>query len=106
MAWIWLALAIVFEIAGTLSLKQAAHGPRRWYAAVGVGYGISYTFLALTLAAGMPLGVAYGIWSGVGVIIMAILGRLLFKEPLTWVMGLGIVLITGGVVLVELGSGH
>lgn len=103
MSWLGLALAIIFEILGTLSLKQAATASKRWYLAVVAGYGISYAFLAMALA-DIPLGVAYGIWSGVGVVAMAILGRLIFKERLTWVMGLGIVLITGGVVLIQLGS--
>lgn len=105
MAWFSLALAIVFEILGTLSLKQAATASKRWYLAVLAGYGISYAFLALALSE-IPLGVAYGIWSGVGVVAMAILGRILFKERLTWIMGLGIVLITGGVILIQLGSTH
>lgn len=105
MAWLSLALAILFEILGTLSLKQAATASKRWYLAVLAGYGISYAFLALALSE-IPLGVAYGIWSGVGVVAMAILGRVLFKERLTWIMGLGIVLITGGVILIQLGSTH
>lgn len=105
MAWFSLALAILFEILGTLSLKQAATASKRWYLAVLAGYGISYAFLALALSE-IPLGVAYGIWSGVGVVAMAILGRVLFKERLTWIMGLGIVLITGGVILIQLGSTH
>ena len=58
----------------------------------------------MTLVQGVPLGVAYGIWAAAGVAIIAVVSRLLFDEPLTWVMGLGIVLIVGGVLLVEVGS--
>jgi small multidrug resistance pump len=54
----------------------------------------------------MPLGVAYGIWAAAGVALTAIAGRLLFQERLTWVMSLGIVLIIGGVLLVEVGAAH
>lgn len=54
----------------------------------------------------MALGVAYGIWAAAGVALTAILSRILFKEPLTWVMGLGIILIAGGVLLIELGAAH
>jgi small multidrug resistance pump len=50
----------------------------------------------------MPLGIAYGVWSAVGVVLTAILGRLLFQEPFTWVSALGVALITGGVLLVLL----
>ena len=107
-AWLWLAGAIVFEIAGTLSLRMASIGSpragRRWYPAVVLGYLVSYCLLALALGAGMPLGVAYGIWSAVGVAAMAVLSRLLFKEPLSWIMSLGIVFIVGGVLLIETGA--
>lgn len=59
--------------------------------------------LALTLNEGMPIGVAYGIWTACGVALTAVLGRVLFKDPLTWVMALGVALIAGGVILIELG---
>jgi small multidrug resistance pump len=54
----------------------------------------------------MPLGVAYGIWAAAGVALTAVIGRLLFKEPFTWLMGLGILLIVGGVLCIELGAAH
>lgn len=104
-AWMLMAGAVVCEVTGTLSLR-AAIDDRRWYAAVAVGYLSAFTLLALTLAAGMPLGVAYGVWTAAGVALTAIFSRLLFNEPLTRVMVLGIVLIMVGVLLVELGSSH
>ena len=60
----------------------------------------------LALAGGMALGVAYGIWAASGVALTAILSKFLFKEPFTWLMGLGIVLIVGGVLCIELGAVH
>jgi small multidrug resistance pump len=106
MSWVYLALAIVSEVAATLSLRVASQGKNLWYAPVGVGYGAAFTFLTLALAGGIPLGVAYGIWAAAGVALTAIASRLLFKEPLTRVMGLGIVLIIAGVLLIELGGAH
>ena len=53
---------------------------------------------------GTPLGVAYGIWTAAGVALAAVFSRLLFREPLTPLMGAGIVLIACGVLLVELGA--
>ena len=94
--------AIVLEVSGTLSLRMGAVGSRWWYAAVAVLYAGAFGLLALVLAAGMPLGIAYGVWSAVGVVLTAILGRLLFQEPFTWVGALGVALITGGVLLVLL----
>ena len=71
-----------------------------------VGYVTAFTLLSLTLAQGVPLGVAYGIWAASGVALTAILSKFLFKEPFTWLMGLGIVFIVGGVLLIELGAAH
>ena len=62
--------------------------------------------LVVVLGQGVALGVAYGIWAAAGVAITAIISRLFFKEPLTWIMGLGIALIVGGVLLIEIGATH
>lgn len=92
--------AILLEAGGTLSLRMGAHGSRLWYLAVAVLYSGAFLCLALVLAAGMPLGVAYGTWAAAGVVLTALLGRTLFDEPFTWLTGLGIALIAGGVLLV------
>ncbi|MDV8001109.1 DMT family transporter [Rhodococcus sp. IEGM 1408] len=104
MAWAYLVVAIGCELAATLSLRMAVDNAR-WYGVVVPGYLVSFVFLSLTLAAGMPLGVAYGVWTAAGVALAAVLSRVLFREPLTLLMGAGIVLIAGGVLLVELGAG-
>ena len=52
----------------------------------------------------MPVGVAYGIWSASGVALTAVLAALVFRDPLTVRIGLGIAAVIGGVLLVELGS--
>jgi small multidrug resistance pump len=106
MSWVYLALAIVTEVAATLSLRMASQGRALWYVPVGVGYLIAFTMLTLALSEGIPVGVAYGIWAAVGVALTAVASRVLFKEPLTKVMGLGIVLIIAGVLLIELGGAH
>lgn len=105
MAYLFLIGAILFEVGGTVSLRLAVDD-KRWYGAVVVGYLAAFTMLALTLAGGLPLGVAYGIWAASGVALTAVIGRFLFKEPFTWLMGLGIILIIGGVLLIELGAAH
>ncbi|MEX5306248.1 multidrug efflux SMR transporter [Kocuria sp. CPCC 205258] len=104
MAWLFLSVSILTEVAGTLSLRMAAGGRRRWYAAVTVGYLVAFTCLSLVLAEGMALGVAYGIWSASGVALTALAGRVLFREPFTWVTAAGVALIAGGVLLIELGA--
>lgn len=106
MSWLLLAGAVLSEVGGTLSLRVASGGRRRWYAAVAVGYLLAFTLLSLALAAGIGLGVAYGIWAAAGVALTALLAKPLFGEPLTPVMGLGIGLIMAGVLVVELGAAH
>jgi small multidrug resistance pump len=54
----------------------------------------------------MPIGIAYGIWAAAGVALTAVLSKFLFKDPLTRLMSLGIILIIGGVLLIELGATH
>lgn len=102
-AWLFLCAAIVLEVAGSLSLKGALDAPAL-YAVVVAGYVGAFAFLALTLRAGLPLGVAYGIWGATGVALTATLSSQIFDEPLTPLMGLGIAVIIAGVLCVELGS--
>jgi small multidrug resistance pump len=101
--WVLLGGAIVTEVTGTLSLRGAQDHP--WlYAVTAVGEVTSFFLLVKVLQAGMPLGVAYGIWSALGVAATAVLSAFLFDETFTGVMALGLALIVGGVVLVENGS--
>ncbi|WIE80231.1 SMR family transporter [Curtobacterium sp. MCSS17_016] len=103
MGWVLLAIAIVTEVGATISLKLATDGKRIWYVAVVAGYLIAFSLLAVALTLGLPIGVAYGIWAATGVALTAVLGRVLFREPLTALMLGGIALIIVGVFLVELG---
>ena len=102
--WGFLAAAIAFEVLAAISLRMAVSSRRGWYALVVVGYGCAFALLGLTLARGMPLSVAYGVWTAAGVALTAALGKVLFDEPFTWVMALGVALIIGGVLLVHLGA--
>ena len=104
MAWLYLSIAILFEVAGTACLRVASLGRRRWYAGVAVAYLVAFAGLTLALRAGMPLGVAYGIWAAVGVALTALVSRFIFDEPFTLLMAGGIALIAGGVLVIELGA--
>ncbi|KUI20819.1 cation transporter [Mycobacterium sp. GA-1285] len=97
-----LAAAIAFEVLATLSLR-ASEGFRKkaWIAPIVLGYLASFYLLWLTLALGMPVGIAYGVWTACGVALVAVIARFLFTEPLTWVMALGIALVVGGVLTIE-----
>lgn len=99
-----LGLAIVSEVAGTLSLRASAGLTRLpWAIATLTGYLVAFTLLARVLKMGMPVGVAYGVWAATGVALTAVAGRLLWSDPLTPSMVVGIILIGSGVLLVELG---
>ena len=107
MTWLLLSTAILLEVGGTLALRQSDGMRKRWWAAATVvTYVVSTWLLWLTLEAGMAVGVAYGIWAATGVALTAIASRVLFQEPLTPVMAIGIALIAAGVLVVELGASH
>ena len=101
--WLALAGAIVVEVCATLSLRASdGFRQRAWIAPVIIGYLISFALLWWTLQLGMPVGIAYGVWSACGVALVALAARALFGEPLTPLMMAGIVLIIGGVLTIEL----
>lgn len=102
-AWWLLGAAIAFEVTATLSLKGALAIPAL-YAVVVVGYVAAFVCLSRVLRAGMPLGVAYGVWSAAGVALTAGLSMLIFDEPVTVLMACGMALVVGGVLCVELGA--
>jgi small multidrug resistance pump len=98
-----LAVAIVSEVVATLSLR-AALDQGVWFVLVAIGYVVAFWLLSAVLAAGMPVGVAYGIWAASGVALTAVLATLVFQDPFTVQIGLGIALVMLGVLLVEAGS--
>lgn len=103
MMWLTLAGAIVLEVIATMSLR-ASDGlkKRKWIAPIVVGYTCSFWLVYETLALGMPVGVAYGVWSACGVALVALLAKVLFGEPLTPTMIFGMVLIIAGVLTIDL----
>jgi len=103
MTWWALGGAILIEVLATLALR-ASDGLRKraWIVPVVAGYLVSFYLLWLALSQGMPVGIAYGVWSACGVALVAVIARFAFSEPLTLMMGLGIALIVGGVLTIEL----
>jgi small multidrug resistance pump len=101
--WALLAGAIFTEVAATLSLR-ASQDHSAWLMLVVAGYVASFILLTLVLRAGVPVGVAYGIWGALGTAVTAVLAAVLFGDPFTWPIVAGIGLIIAGVLLVEFGS--
>lgn len=104
-AWMFLFAAIASEVTGSLSLKGALDRPAL-YLLVVTGFVLAFVFLAQVLRRGLPIGVAYGIWGAAGVAATAILSTLIYGEPFSALMGVGIVLVIAGVVLIELGGNN
>ncbi|MER7178247.1 multidrug efflux SMR transporter [Streptomyces hyaluromycini] len=106
MGYLTLAGAIAAEVAATTAMKYADGFSRLWPSLLtGLGYVVSFLLLAQTLKT-LSIGTAYAIWSGVGTATIAVLGLLLFGEALTLVKVVGILLIVGGVVVLNLGGAH
>lgn len=82
-AWALLAVAIAFEIAGT-SLLKASDGFARWGYGMGsmACYWVCFAFLAAAIKT-IPVGIAYAIWSGVGIVAIALIGWLAFRQSLS-----------------------
>ncbi|MBF6428411.1 multidrug efflux SMR transporter [Nocardia cyriacigeorgica] len=107
MTFLFLALAIVSEISATVSLKLSEGFTKLVPSiVVVVGYAAAFVFLSQALKRGMAVGVAYGIWSAVGVAAVALIGVLFLDERLTLVQVGGIALVILGVVALELGGAH
>lgn len=104
MKWIYLGIAIVSEVIATSALRAADGFTRIWPSlAVVVGYAISFYFLSLTLRS-IPVGIAYAIWSGVGILLISVAGWLLFGQKLDAPAILGLSLIVLGVAILNLFS--
>jgi small multidrug resistance pump len=101
MNWLYLAVAIVMEVVATSALK-ASDGFTRLLpsALVVVGYAAAFYLLSLTLRT-MPVGVVYAVWSGVGVVLITLVGWLVFKQALDLPAFIGIALIATGVIVLN-----
>lgn len=103
--WVLLGIAIVAEVIGTSFLKASDGFTRLWPSAVVVfSYCIAFYFLALTLKT-MPVGIAYAVWAGAGIALIALIGWVVFGQALDLPAAIGISLIVAGIVVLQLFSG-
>lgn len=100
--WLILAGAIALEVTATLALRAAVDSSW-WMVLTVAGYAGAFVTLSALLRMGVPIGVVYGIWAAAGVALTAILGTVLFAEPFTPLIGLGIATVIAGIVLIETG---
>lgn len=102
----WLALlgAIGFEVVGTTLLQQSQQFTRPWPTlGLALCYGLAFYLLSIALRQ-VPVGLAYAIWSGLGVVAISVIGVVLFKQRLDIPAIAGLTMIVGGVVVINLFS--
>jgi multidrug transporter EmrE-like cation transporter len=105
--WLFLGIAIVAETVATSALKSSEGFSRLIPSIIVVaGYACAFYFLSLTLRT-IPIGVAYAIWSGVGIVLVALIGWFMFgqKLDLPTLVGMGLI-ISGVVVMNVFSSAH
>lgn len=104
MTYVYLLIAIVFETIGTAGLQASEQFTKlKPLALTAICYVASFYFLSLTLRA-MPVGLAYAIWSGLGIVLIALIGFAWFGQKLDTAALLGLALIIAGVVVINVFS--
>ena len=100
----FLSMAIVAEVIATSSLKASAEFTKFWPSViVVVGYAIAFYFLSLTLRS-IPVGIAYAVWSGLGIVLVSLVGWWLYNQTLDLASIIGMGLIIAGVLVINLFS--
>jgi small multidrug resistance pump len=104
--YVYLVLAIAFEVAAT-SLLKATEGFTRLWPTVGclAGYGAAFAMLALVVRH-VPVGVAYAVWSGLGTAAIVAIGVLFLNESISVTKVAGVLLVIAGVVTLNIGGAH
>lgn len=104
MKYLMLSAAIVFEVLATTAMKQSeGFSSLPWTVVTLIGYAIAFWFLSQTLRS-IPTGMAYAIWSGVGIVLISAIAWLFQGQTLDSPAMLGMALIVAGVVVMNLFS--
>ncbi len=99
-----LLLAVAAETVGTTALQASQQFTRLLPSVlVVVAYGVSFYLLGLTLKF-MPVGIVYAIWSGLGIVLIALIGYVVFGQKLDWPAALGLAMILSGILIIHLFS--
>lgn len=101
MSYLYLAFAIVSEVIGTSALKASEQFSRPVPSLITlIAFASAFYFLSLTLRT-MPVGIAYAIWSGVGIVLISLIALVLFGQKLDLPAVIGMGLIVAGVVVIN-----
>jgi small multidrug resistance pump len=105
-SWVILLFAIVFEVAGTLTLKFTEGMTRLWPTVLMFAFYLVSLFGLSTAVGRIPVGTAYAVWSGVGTLMVAVLGIVWLKEEVTVLRSVSMLLIVVGVAGLYLTGSH
>ena len=104
MAYLYLTIAIIAEVAATLALKASAEFTRLVPSLIVVlGYALAFYLLTLVLRS-IPVGITYAIWSGMGIVLVTIAGVYIYKETPDLPAIIGMLLIIAGVIVINVFS--
>ncbi|WP_332688765.1 SMR family transporter [Bosea sp. (in: a-proteobacteria)] len=104
MSYLYLAIAIVSEVIGTSALKASEEFTRLVPSLITlIAFASAFYFLSLTLRT-IPVGIAYAIWSGVGIVLISLIALVLFGQKLDTPAVIGMGLIVAGVVVINVFS--
>lgn len=106
MSWVILFFAIVFEVAGTLTLKFTESMTRLWPTVLMFAFYLVSLFGLSVAVSKIPVGTAYAVWAGVGTLLVALMGVLWFKEQVTVLRSASMLLIVIGVAGLYLTGSH
>lgn len=102
--WLALAISIFAEVIGTTALKASNEFTRLVPSTIVVtGYGTAFYFMSISLRV-LPVGIMYAIWSGMGIVLVSIIGWLVYKQTLDLPSMIGMGLIIAGVIVINLFS--
>jgi len=103
--YIYLIVAVAAETIGTTALQASSQFTRLWPSVlVVIAYAVAFYFLAIVLKY-IPVGIAYAIWSGLGIVLISLIGLVVFGQALDPAAILGLAMIIGGIVVIQLFSG-
>ncbi|WP_033383306.1 QacE family quaternary ammonium compound efflux SMR transporter [Anoxybacillus sp. ST70] len=102
MYWLYLSVAIIFEVIGTTAMKWSNGLTNTWATIVMfICYGVSFTSLSMALK-GIDVSIAYAMWSGLGIVCITFIGLFLFHEMLNFKKIIGVAFVIIGVILLKL----
>ena len=102
--WLALAIAIIAEVIGTTALKASNEFTRLIPSLiVVVGYGTAFYFMSISMRV-LPVGIMYAIWSGMGIVLISVLGWVVFRQTLDTPAVIGLAFIIAGVIIINVFS--